>query len=306
MSSNLELTKRCKWCKLSFIAKKMSTEYCSQRCANLAYKARKREERIGNFTREQECGLSEPISTTLEHKPFLSTTEAAKLLGVSKASIYRYLELGLLSAMQFPGKTILSRANLDKTFDNPKPYVKRMARERKPITDFYTTNEILNLYGVSYKHLYDINKKKQRFPTTMSRGRTLWSKKHVDAYFAKRSPDPNIEEWISVEELIDRYDVPKQTIYDIAYEYQIAKKKQGVKSLYDKQAIVRAFESRSIGDDKDLYYTAHEAMEKYGLSYNQISKIISRYKLPKKKVGRHVWVLKTALDDHMSPPSIPS
>ena len=160
MSSNLESMKYSKWFKFIFITNQMSAEYCSQRCANLAYKARKREEHIGNFIREQECGLSEPISTTLGHKPFLSTIEPAKLLGVSKASIYWYLGLGLLSALQFLGKTILSRANQDRAFDNPRPYVKRMARERKPITEFYAANEILNLYAVSYNRLYGMNKKK--------------------------------------------------------------------------------------------------------------------------------------------------
>ena len=35
-----------------------------------------------------------------------------------------------------------------------------MARERKPITEFYAANEILNLYAVSYNRLYGINKKK--------------------------------------------------------------------------------------------------------------------------------------------------
>lgn len=42
MSSKIDIQKRCKWCSAIFTAHKTTTEYCSHRCANLAYKDRVR------------------------------------------------------------------------------------------------------------------------------------------------------------------------------------------------------------------------------------------------------------------------
>lgn len=49
MSSNIDIQKKCKWCGEVFTAHKMSTVYCSHKCANLAYKERVRKERISAY-----------------------------------------------------------------------------------------------------------------------------------------------------------------------------------------------------------------------------------------------------------------
>ncbi len=45
MSSNLEIQKKCEWCKTLFTAKTTTTRYCSHRCNSQSYKHSKREER---------------------------------------------------------------------------------------------------------------------------------------------------------------------------------------------------------------------------------------------------------------------
>ena len=37
-TSSIRITKICQWCGVEFEAQKVSTKYCSHRCANLAYK----------------------------------------------------------------------------------------------------------------------------------------------------------------------------------------------------------------------------------------------------------------------------
>ena len=49
MSSNIEIKKKCNWCGNEFVARKTTTEYCSHRCSNLAYKAKKRKEKVKTF-----------------------------------------------------------------------------------------------------------------------------------------------------------------------------------------------------------------------------------------------------------------
>lgn len=45
-ASNTKIKKICEWCGTRFEAQKISTKYCSHRCANLAYKKREREKNI--------------------------------------------------------------------------------------------------------------------------------------------------------------------------------------------------------------------------------------------------------------------
>ncbi len=79
------------WCGKVFIAHKMSTSYCSHKCASAAYKDRVRKERVAAYQKEQSIQeLNEPIKD-LEQKEFFTPTEAGMLLGISRASIYRYM-----------------------------------------------------------------------------------------------------------------------------------------------------------------------------------------------------------------------
>ena len=88
MSSNIEIKKKCKWCGQIFIARKTSTNYCSHKCNNAAYKKRIRQERIATYQKEFSIKTEEP---SIENKEFYTPPEAAKLLGISRASIYRYM-----------------------------------------------------------------------------------------------------------------------------------------------------------------------------------------------------------------------
>lgn len=50
MASNIEIQKKCEWCGTIFTAHKITTAYCSHRCANLAYKNRVRKNEFKNST----------------------------------------------------------------------------------------------------------------------------------------------------------------------------------------------------------------------------------------------------------------
>lgn len=121
MSSNIEVKKRCSWCGKEFIARKTTTEYCSHRCSNLAYKARKRNEKVKTF--EKEYAYTLPTQMDAECVEFLTPTKAAKLLGICRASVYNYLKAGDITAVQFKGKTLIRRKDIDKLFDEPKPFL---------------------------------------------------------------------------------------------------------------------------------------------------------------------------------------
>lgn len=49
MSSKMDFQKKCKWCDAIFTAHKTTTNYCSHKCASLAYKDRVRKERVASL-----------------------------------------------------------------------------------------------------------------------------------------------------------------------------------------------------------------------------------------------------------------
>lgn len=70
MSSNIQIEKVCQWCGKNFIARTTQTAYCSKRCAEHAYKDRKRKEKMGRCkeeVRRVQTGMKE-----IDEKEFLT------------------------------------------------------------------------------------------------------------------------------------------------------------------------------------------------------------------------------------------
>lgn len=142
MSSTIEFQKVCEFCGASFTARKSSTRYCSKRCAEHAYKQRKREEHVSSTQKTLDAKASESEEKLL----FLSPCQCARLIGVSTRTLYRYLERESIPCVQFSGKTFISRAVLDEMFKSSSSYIKREAKTCEPITEFYTTKEVLEKF----------------------------------------------------------------------------------------------------------------------------------------------------------------
>lgn len=116
MSSNIEIIKKCKWCGNEFVARKTTTEYCSHRCSGLAYKERKRQAKLNEFKAEYSVQVEGKVE--IEKLEFLSPTQVCRLLGVSRATIYRYFADNAIATVQFKGKTLVRRQDIDQLFEN--------------------------------------------------------------------------------------------------------------------------------------------------------------------------------------------
>ena len=153
MSSNIEIKKKCKWCGQIFVAHKTTTNYCSHKCNNAAYKERIRKERIATYQKEFSISTEKP---PIEDKEFYTPPQAAKLLGISRASIYRYMADNVIKAVQFRGKTLIRRKDIELLFENAAEYKKRVPIEKAPITDFYTTAKVKEKYHVNESWIFVI------------------------------------------------------------------------------------------------------------------------------------------------------
>lgn len=71
-------------------------------------------------------------------KLYLSPAEAATLLGISRATIYRHMAVGIIRALQLRGRTIIRKSDIEKMFDNAPDYKKRNYG-RKQTALYYTS-----------------------------------------------------------------------------------------------------------------------------------------------------------------------
>ena len=300
-TSSIIITKICQWCGVEFEAQKVSTKYCSHRCANLAYKQTVRDKRVKQAEAETlSIKLEKPIEN-VKDKEYLSFAQAGKLLGLSRQAVYNMVKSGNLKASKISSRlSFIRRADIDAMLEN-KPYKTLHPKEKIPITDFYTTAEIKEKYNIQESWLYKIAKE-HNIPRTFNRGKTYWSKKHIDSYFAKKAPDASITEWYSVAELQEKFGMTLSAIYTFVYKNVILKRKEGKMVYYSKKHFDIA---KGIATPEEpQYYTIPEAMEKYNLTRDQLYHYVKYHNITRIKVGKYTKILRSELDKFFEPPRI--
>ena len=300
-TSSIRITKICQWCGVEFVAQKVSTKYCSHRCANLAYKQAVRDKRVKQAEAETlSIKLEKPIEN-VKNKEYLSFAQAGKLLGLSRQAVYNMVKAGNLKASKISSRlSFIRRVDIDAMLEN-RPYKTLHPKDTVPITAFYTIAEIKEKFGVKESWIYEIAKE-HNIPRTFNRGRTYWSKKHIDSYFAKKAPDASITEWYSVAELQEKFGMTLSAIYTFVYKNVIPKRKEGKMVYYSKKHFDIA---KGIATPEEpQYYTIPEAMEKYNLTRDQLYHYVKYHNITRIKVGKYTKILRSELDKFFEPPKI--
>ncbi len=182
-----------------------------------------------------------------------------------------------------------------------RPYERLQPKDTIPITDFYTTAEVKEKYHVNESWIFVIAKK-HNIPRTFNRGKTYWSKKHIDAYFAKKAPNPDITEWYSTQEMQEKFGMTLSAIYNFASKNAIPKKKEGIMVYYSKKHVDIA---KGISHPEEtLYYTVAEAMEKFHLTRDQLYHYVKWHHISKVKKGKYTFINRAELDKLLAPPKI--
>ena len=300
MSSNLKIKRICAWCGKEFIAQKTTTACCSKQCANALYKKRKRDEAIKTNNQIVRKKIEEKPIERIKDKPFLTITEAALYLGVTRPTVYSYIRRDELKVIRLGFKYLLKKEDIDKLFNTPTEF-HTPTKEKAPITDFYTTVEVKEKYHINESWIFAIAKK-HGIPRTFNRGKTYWSKKHIDVYFAKKAPDPDITEWYSTQEMQEKFGMTLSAIYTFAHKNTIPKKKEGIMVYYSKKHVDIA---KGIAKPEEtMYYTVAEAMEKFNLTRDQLYHYVKWHHISKVKKGKYTFINRTELDKLLAPPKI--
>lgn len=296
-TSKFRVLRTCEFCGKEFYAQKVSTRYCSKRCNELAYKQRRRQRQI---TEAEARVLQKPIEE-VGNKEFLSLQDASVLFGITKRSVYNLIYNGVLQAFKFSSRmTFVRKADIEIMFEGHL-YTKKVKPERKPITEFYTTKEIQEKFGVSEAWVFKLAKEK-KIPKVLHHGKTYWSKQHVDKHFAKHIENNSIVEWYSVQDMMEKFNMTTSAVYCFVSKFNIPKKKIKTSVYYSKQHVDAA---KGINEpSKEEFYTMKEAVQHFGMTEDQIYKYAKKAKVSKHMEGRIVLMNKRELDAALAPPSI--
>lgn len=300
-SSSIRIKKVCEWCGEVFYAQKTTTRYCSHRCNSRGYKETARNKRIQKTETETEILISQQPTHIIKDKEFLSFAEAATLLGITRQAVYKMVALGHLKASKISSRlSFIKRSDIESMLEN-KPYETRQTKTTPPITEFYTTAEVKEKYNVVDSWIFVVAKK-HNIPRTFNRGKTYWSKKHIDNYFSKKAANPEISEWYTVQEIQKKFNMTLAAIYTLASKNAIPKKKEGIMVSYSKKHFDIA---KGIAQpDEPQYYSVAEAMAKFNLTRDQLYHYAKYHNIPRVKVGKYVKISRPELDSLLGDPKI--
>ena len=300
-TSKTKIKKVCEYCGTVFYAQKLTTRFCSHRCNNLAYKERVRQKRIQEVETKVQTVISEQPISDFKDKEYLSFKEAATLLGLSKQAIYKMVYAGKLRAFRVSSRlSFIRKGDIDRMLE-ARPYEQRHPKDTIPITDFYTTAEVKEKFNVAESWIFAIAKK-NNIPRTFNRGKTYWSKKHIDAYFAKKAPNPDITEWYSTQEIQEKFGMTLSAVYCFVSKNAIPKNKEGIMVYYSKKHVDIA--KGMTAPEEPKYYTVPEALEKFNLTRDQLYHYATYHNIPKVKKGKYTLISKSELDKLLAAPKI--
>lgn len=183
----MEVKRICQWCGKPFIAQKTTTNYCSPQCSKRGYKHRMKERRM-ELIQSQE--LLE-VKKMLENQEYFTFSQAAKLMGVSRQYIYKLVKENKLRASRISSRmSFIRRADIELLLKS-KPYERVMSKVEFDIAEYYTAEEIAKKYKVNTKWVWTYTRK-HNVPKVKIRQFNYYSKKHIDAAFAKYKTDNDI------------------------------------------------------------------------------------------------------------------
>ena len=149
MSTNIRITRICEYCGQEFTAQTTRTRYCSHTCNSRDYKARKRAEKLQEAKAEVKPKTTRQRNDVTDRE-FLSITEACKLIGVSRWTIWRAINRGELNAGNLGRRKLLRRADIESLFLGLKKDVSADLPENEPRLESDEPAQMTGMYYTTY------------------------------------------------------------------------------------------------------------------------------------------------------------
>ena len=240
MRAKEPIKKICEFCGCEFEAYTQVARYCSHDCNRKAYREIKRKEVIFLTASMASQTKRERAKSDLSEREYISISDAAAIMGVSRWTIYRNVVKGCIPAKRLSQRTTLIRKkDIEALFDVIEPYEVLTTGVLKPIDEWYTIDEVTEKYGLLRHRIRKIINA-EGIPTKKAGTRTLIAKNKIDAYFRKKGFDAtlsNLAEWITTLQVIETYGMTERAVRIFVSRYTIPKKRINGKLYYSKQHI---------------------------------------------------------------------
>ena len=294
MNDRFEYKKVCKFCGKTFTTYQSTTKYCCASCANRANKADLKARKQQSVSEE----IKEQNRQSLLTQEFLSLTNAAALLGISRPSIYKIINNGELKTIRVSERIVrVKKSDLEKLQSKTFAPIKHTTVEiNKTVEDYISVEKALQQFNISNTWFYRKIKSKNITPIIIQ-GKAHYPVCLLRKLFAKKEYT-EIVEWCTVKELMSIYGVSMQYVHDFTSRNKIPRKREGRTTL-----ISKFHWDKAQGNDpaeKGLYYTVPEITEKYEIHRDRIYELISWHKIPKIKHGKLVMISREHFDNLMN------
>ena len=240
MRAKEPIKKICEFCGCEFEAYTQVARYCSHDCNRKAYREIKRKEVIFLTASMASQTKRERAKSDLSEREYISISDAAAIMGVSRWTIYRNVVKGCIPAKRLSQRTTLIRKkDIEALFDVIEPYEVLTTGVHKPIDEWYTIDEVTEKYGLLRHRIRKIINA-EGIPTKKAGTRTLIAKNKIDAYFRKKGFDAtlsNLAEWITTLQVLETYGMTERAVRIFVSRYTIPKKRINGKLYYSKQHI---------------------------------------------------------------------
>jgi excisionase family DNA binding protein len=241
-------TRKCAHCGKVFTTNSGMQKYCSEECATAAKEAKKKRQR--DFLR-----AVEPVME-LQQQEYLTFSKAAILLGCTRQYVYKLVEQGKLPASRLSSRmALVRRSDIEKMFAailitvsfHVRSQRKSFQRKKHPVGDkakdqstssnsdevleYYSGEEVMQTYKVKQSWLY-ASAKRHQIPMCRIAGRNYYSKKHIDAVFGTTIDLDAIVDWLSPQEVADRYGINLTAVRSYAHRHKIPSKREYGQTYY--------------------------------------------------------------------------
>ena len=295
-------TRKCAYCGKVFTTNSGMQKYCSEECAEQAKETKKKRQR--DFLR-----AVEPVSE-LQQQEYLIFSKAAILLGCNRQYVYKLVEQGKLPASRLSSRMALVRkSDIEKMFAaNPynrvlpctKPKMSVSKKIKSPAKDKAkeerATDEVLEYYSgeeVKQSWLY-ASAKRHQIPMCRIAGRNYYSKKHIDAVFGTTIDTDAIVDWLSPQEVADRYGINLTAVRSYAHRHKIPSKREYGQTYYSQSHFDELRRTDLLSSEN--YYTVEQVQQLYGLTKANICHIVKVKHIEKTKVGRLNLLLRSDVE----------
>ena len=258
----------------------------------------------------------------LQNQEYLTFAKAAILMGCSRQYVYKLVNEGKLAASRISSRmAFIRKADIEKMLagnpyhrvlptNRPKKSTPKTTKKSKTnamtaqnnaqeseVLDYISGEEVMYIYKVKKSWLY-ASAKRNQVPVCRVAGKNYYSRKHMDAVLGTSIDLDAIIDWLSPQEVADRYGINLTAVRSYAHRHKIPSKREYGHTYYSQSHFDELRRTDLISDNR--YYTSAQVAEKYGLSKANVGVIAKKHHITKVKVGRNNLLVKEEFDKVMA------